>query len=61
MNNVLIITVHPDNESPGCGGTLLKHKESGDFIHWLIGTNIKEEGSFNKEKLEERGVRNKNS
>jgi len=38
MNKVLIIAVHPDDETLGCGGTLLKHKSNGDAIHWLIGT-----------------------
>ncbi|UJF25324.1 PIG-L family deacetylase [Suttonella sp. R2A3] len=41
MNNkVLVIAVHPDDETLGCGGTLLKHKAQGDAIHWLIGTTI---------------------
>lgn len=38
MNKVLIIAVHPDDETLGCGGTLLKHKANGDEIHWLICT-----------------------
>ncbi|WP_419767373.1 PIG-L deacetylase family protein [Arcobacter sp.] len=39
-NKVLIIAVHPDDETLGCGGTLLKHKANGDEIHWLICTTI---------------------
>ena len=39
-NKVLIVAVHPDDETLGCGGTLLKHKENGDDIHWLICTAI---------------------
>ena len=39
-NKVLIIAVHPDYETLGCGGTLLKHKENGDEIHWLICTDM---------------------
>ena len=54
MNKVLIIAVHPDDETLGCGGTLLKHKDNGDVVHWLIGTDIKEEEGFNKDKVEER-------
>lgn len=45
-NKVLIIAVHPDDETLGCGGTLLKHKANGDEIHWLICTTIEEEHSF---------------
>lgn len=33
---VLVIAVHPDDETLGCGGTILKHKENGDLIYWLI-------------------------
>jgi N-acetylglucosamine malate deacetylase 1 len=33
---VLVIAVHPDDETLGCGGTLLKHKADGDQVFWLI-------------------------
>ena len=42
MNKVLVVAVHPDDETLGCGGTLLKHKSNGDEAHWLIATEIKE-------------------
>ena len=35
---VLVISVHPDDETLGCGGTILKHREAGDSIYWLIVT-----------------------
>jgi N-acetylglucosamine malate deacetylase 1 len=35
---VLTIAPHPDDETLGCGGTLLKHKSAGDEIFWLIVT-----------------------
>jgi N-acetylglucosamine malate deacetylase 1 len=54
MNKVLIIAVHPDDETLGCGGTLLKHKASGDEVHWLIATDIKESEGFNKTMVLER-------
>ncbi len=37
--NVLVISVHPDDETIGCGGTILKHKDNGDKINWLILTS----------------------
>lgn len=40
MSKVLVISVHPDDETLGCGGTILKHKRLGDEIYWLILTNI---------------------
>lgn len=36
MNRVLCVAVHPDDETLGCGGTLLKHKAQGDEIYWLF-------------------------
>jgi LmbE family N-acetylglucosaminyl deacetylase len=40
--NILIISVHPDDETLGCGGTLLKHRDRGDSLHWLIVTQAHE-------------------
>ncbi len=37
-NKIIVVAVHPDDETLGCGGTLLKHKANGDQIHWLICT-----------------------
>ncbi len=39
---ILVISVHPDDETLGCGGTLLKHREAGDVLHWLILTSARE-------------------
>ncbi len=36
--NILCIAPHPDDETLGCGGTLLRHIEDGDAVHWLIVT-----------------------
>jgi len=53
MNKVLIIAVHPDDETLGCGGTLLRHKSNGDEIHWLIGTQAATESDFYKTRSKE--------
>ncbi len=45
-NKVLVIAVHPDDETLGCGGTLLKHKSNSDEIHWLICTSLEEEHPY---------------
>jgi len=36
--NVLVISAHPDDETFGCGGTLLKHKAESDKLFWLVAT-----------------------
>jgi LmbE family N-acetylglucosaminyl deacetylase len=43
MKTVLCIAPHPDDESTGCGGTLLRHAAEGDAIHWLIATTMPED------------------
>lgn len=53
MNKVLVVAVHPDDETLGCGGTLLKHKEKGDKIYWLIATCIEGNESY-KDRVEKR-------
>ena len=45
-NKILVITVHPDDETLGCGGTLLKNKVNGNEIHWLICTTIDKNHSY---------------
>ena len=50
-NKVLIVAVHPDDETLGCGGTLLKHKANGNEINWLIITEAKIEDGFNHKSI----------
>ncbi|WP_076789671.1 PIG-L deacetylase family protein [Chlorobium sp. KB01] len=52
--NVLVISVHPDDETLGCGGTILKHKNSNDDIFWLILTQASENLGYSKEFLSNR-------
>jgi len=54
MNKILVIAVHPDDETLGCGGTLLKHKANGDEIHWLIATDIKESEGYDIPAIKQR-------
>jgi LmbE family N-acetylglucosaminyl deacetylase len=35
---VLAVSAHADDETLGCGGALLKHRASGDDVHWLLVT-----------------------
>jgi len=40
MNNILVVAPHPDDETLGCGGVLLRHAYEGDAVHWLIMSTI---------------------
>lgn len=51
---VIVVSAHPDDEVLGCGGTLAKHRDSGDEIAWLITTNIFEKQGFLKIKIDKR-------
>jgi len=39
---VLVVAPHPDDETLGCGGTLLKHRAAEDKLFWLIVTQASE-------------------
>lgn len=54
MSRVLVVAPHPDDETLGCGGTLLKHRDQGDEVHWLIVTAMTAEGGFTPEVIERR-------
>lgn len=54
MANVLVLAVHPDDETLGCGGVLLKHAQAGDKIHWLIATEMRAESGFTQERMDQR-------
>lgn len=42
MNKILAISTHPDDETLGMGGTLLKRRSQGDHLYWMIVTSAKE-------------------
>ena len=56
MNKVLVVAVHADDETLGCGGTLLKHKAQGDEIYWLLltGPTPNHPSNFTEEKIQSR-------
>ena len=54
MKKVLVVAPHPDDETLGSGGTLLKHKSKGDQIHWLILTKISVDNGWLNEQVEKR-------
>lgn len=52
-DRVLVVAVHPDDETLGCGGTILKHQSTSDEIHWLIATTINQNNSYYAKRVEE--------
>ena len=53
-NKVLVIAPHPDDETLGAGGSILKHKAQGDKIFWLILTNIHTLHGWESERVKQR-------
>ena len=56
MKRHLVIAPHPDDETLGCGGTLLRARAEGDEIFWLIVTSISEDEGFAIERVENRSI-----
>ncbi|MDP5200720.1 PIG-L deacetylase family protein [Flavobacterium sp. DG2-3] len=54
MKNIIVVSAHPDDETLGVGGTILKHINNGDKVYWLIVTNVFESQGFSKERVESR-------
>ena len=46
MKKVLVIAPHPDDETLGVGGTILKLSASGAEVYWLIVTEQKKIWNF---------------
>ncbi|MCK5444058.1 MAG: PIG-L family deacetylase [Rhodospirillaceae bacterium] len=56
MSQVLVVAPHPDDETLGCGGTLLRHKAAGDDIHCVLVTAMTPELGFSDKKIKERAA-----
>jgi len=50
----LVIAPHPDDETLGCGGTILKLKSKGVSVHWLIVTTIDGVADFPQDQVPNR-------
>ena len=51
MGIVIVIAPHPDDETLGCGGTLLRHVAKGDDVYWLIMTSITGVAGYTEEQV----------
>ena len=54
MKKVLIVAPHADDETLGCGGTILKLVKSGYEVHWLLITGLTIEAGFTKNQRDKR-------
>ena len=54
MKKVLVIAPHPDDETLGCGGTLLRHSLEGDEVHWMVATEMSQVDGFSEKKINDR-------
>ena len=54
MSIVLVVAPHPDDETLGCGGALVRHKLNGDTLHWVIMTTITIESGYTQGQIDDR-------
>jgi len=50
----LIVAPHPDDETFGCGGTILRSIREGADVHWLIATTMRGTGEYNEKQVSKR-------
>lgn len=51
---ILVVAPHADDETLGCGGTILKYIEAGYDVHWLLVTGMSLESGFAIKQVEKR-------
>ena len=49
--NMLVISTHPDDETLGCGGAVLKYKSLKKKVAWLNLTDLKEEYGYSRDSV----------
>lgn len=45
----MVVSPHPDDESIGAGGFILKHKKNGDQVYWINVTDVEENQGWSDE------------
>lgn len=52
----IVISPHPDDETLGVGGTLLRRKAEGQTVAWLIVTSLTLEGGWSEKRIDQRAA-----
>ena len=47
--NILVVSPHPDDETLGAGGTILRLMQEGNAVSWLNITGIQGNPNYSKE------------
>lgn len=47
----MVVAPHPDDETLGCGGALLRAITSGAHVHWVIGTRMTREAGYSEARM----------
>ncbi len=54
MSKICVIAPHADDETLGCGGTILKHKKNGDKVYWICITSMKSGDTWSEKEIKKR-------
>lgn len=54
MSKIMVISPHPDDETLGCGGTLLRAIDAGADVHWVIATCMTRESGYSEARIQAR-------
>lgn len=51
---ILVVSAHPDDESLGAGGSILRHAAAGDEVFWMIVTSVTVEAGYSAQRVKSR-------